>query len=80
MATCRCTSLKHPEHLDRVCENLATEPDGYCRACHDRANQEWAQKQTNPPPGGSRLFVFGGHSGRARRNELFQEAEYRGHL
>ena len=35
MATCRCTSLKHPRHLDRVCENLATESDGYCKACHD---------------------------------------------
>jgi hypothetical protein len=29
--------LKHPRHLDRVCENLATEPDGYCKACHDYA-------------------------------------------
>jgi hypothetical protein len=53
MATCRCTSLKHPEHLDRVCENLATESDGYCKICHDRAGQEWAQRQPNPPPAGN---------------------------
>jgi hypothetical protein len=53
MATCRCTSLKHPEHLDRVCENLATESDGYCKVCHDRAGQEWAQRQPNPPPAGN---------------------------
>jgi len=37
MVTCRCTNLKHPEHLNSVCENLATESDGYCKACHDRS-------------------------------------------
>ena len=35
MASCRCTSLKHENHPGRVCENLATESDGYCKACHD---------------------------------------------
>ena len=46
MATCRCTSLKHPEHSDRVCENLATEPDGYCTVCSDHASREWVKAQT----------------------------------
>jgi hypothetical protein len=45
MATCRCTSLKHPEHTDRVCENLATESDGYCKACSDHASREWAKTE-----------------------------------
>jgi hypothetical protein len=37
MTTCRCTSLKHPEHLGRICEKIATESDGYCSTCHAHA-------------------------------------------
>ena len=29
------TSLRHSEHLNRVCERMATESDGYCRECHE---------------------------------------------
>jgi hypothetical protein len=43
MNACRCTSLKHPEHLGQVCEKIATEPDGYCKACHDHAVREGAK-------------------------------------
>jgi hypothetical protein len=53
MATCRCTSLKHPNHADRVCENLATEADGYCKACHEHAAREWQQNQRDPRPTGN---------------------------
>jgi hypothetical protein len=49
MTTCRCTSLAHPNHLDRVCENLASESDGYCRACHDQTAREWEKTAQRPP-------------------------------
>ena len=46
MATsCRCSSRQHPEHLDRVCERIATEPDGYCAQCH-----EYAKRESGNPP------------------------------
>jgi len=55
MVTCRCTSLKHPEHPGRMCENLATEPDRYCEACHAHIAHERESTKTDqlkPPAGG----------------------------
>jgi hypothetical protein len=43
MNACRCTKLKHPEHPGQVCEKMATEPDGYCKACHEHAVRELAE-------------------------------------
>jgi hypothetical protein len=46
---CRCTSPNHEQHKDAVCSEPATEPDGYCRECHDLAAKEWEQSQPNLP-------------------------------
>jgi len=45
MTTCRCTNLKHGGHLGRSCENLATEPDAYCKACHDHTERDRLQAE-----------------------------------
>jgi hypothetical protein len=45
MNACRCTDVKHPEHSGHLCERMATEPDGYCQACHAHALQN---KQAGP--------------------------------
>lgn len=45
MTTCRCTSLKQAEHLGRIFENLSTESDGYCKACHDHAERDRLQTE-----------------------------------
>jgi hypothetical protein len=37
---CRCNSLQHANHLRRPCSSIASEPDGYCRTCHDTAADE----------------------------------------
>lgn len=43
MTSCRCQSFNHEHHRGQVCSAEATEPDGYCKACHDLAANEWAQ-------------------------------------
>ena len=55
MNACRCTSLKHPEHPGCVCEKMATEPDGYCRSCHDHHDAATAAPGSGPGhPSGDR--------------------------
>jgi hypothetical protein len=44
MNVCRCTSLEDAEHLNRICDKLATEPDGYCKACHDHHVRRESQR------------------------------------
>jgi len=55
MDKCRCDSKHHANHKGQHCEAAATEPDGYCKTCHDLAGEEW--KESRPeglpdlPPG-----------------------------
>ena len=48
MNACRCTSLRHPEHLGCVCEKMATEPDGYRQSCHDHHDAATAALGRSP--------------------------------
>lgn len=34
MTSCHCKVLTHAHHEGHPCENLGTESDGLCRACH----------------------------------------------
>ena len=38
-AKCQCQSISHG-HKPGDCEQPATEKDGYCKTCHDRALKE----------------------------------------
>jgi hypothetical protein len=50
MAQCRCETKSHDHHLGRKCENKATEPDGYCRPCHEEAGKEFQKSNQHQPP------------------------------
>jgi hypothetical protein len=53
---CRCQSGNHG-HKPGNCEQAATENDGYCKSCHDRAAKESLDAQNLDGPSG------GGKSG-----------------
>ena len=40
MKSCRCKTIQH-KHGDNQCDNPATEIDGYCKECYDRAAEEF---------------------------------------
>ena len=53
MEICRCESQNHSNHKDKNCEEPATEDDGYCKECHDKAADEFFDanpESTNQPP------------------------------
>ena len=52
MQICRCESLNHNNHKDKNCEEPATESDGLCKKCHDKAAEEFSKtvQPTNLPP------------------------------
>lgn len=41
---CRCQTAEHG-HPDNQCEKPATETDGYCKECHEKAAKEWSDTQ-----------------------------------
>jgi hypothetical protein len=43
MNRCRCTNASHKNHPGSPCALAATENDGYCNFCHDRAADEFIQ-------------------------------------
>ena len=42
---CRCVNVNHSNHEGELCEELATENDGYCKECHGRAAIEFIHTQ-----------------------------------
>lgn len=47
---CQCKNPRHPNHLGGHCTALATEPDNYCRHCHDKATDEAIAAINVPQP------------------------------
>ena len=47
MRACRCTSPNHGHAIP--CPRPATEPDDYCKPCHEAAGREWAQTEPQFP-------------------------------
>jgi len=52
MEICRCENRNHDNHKDKNCEAPATESDGFCKECSDKAGEELSQtvQETNQPP------------------------------
>ncbi len=49
---CKCATFHHDNHLKTSCEKPATEPDGYCKECHNKATDEFSKAkipQYEPP-------------------------------
>ncbi len=43
MEICRCETQTHDNHKDKHCEAPATESDGLCKECSDKAGEEFFQ-------------------------------------
>jgi hypothetical protein len=69
---CRCTSPNHGHAIP--CPLFATEEDGYCKACHDAAANEWSQTANVGPQG----VVRGRISAQLRTQAIIDELKKRG--
>ena len=53
MKVCRCKDVNHSNHEGKHCDKPATENDGYCKECHNKAADEFFDanpESTDLPP------------------------------
>jgi signal transduction histidine kinase len=48
MLSCRCQDSTHPSHRHALCENIASEPNGLCKMCHDLLSRK-GDARVQPP-------------------------------